>query len=156
MGLVYEEFRVGQEFPTESVVVTRQGIAAFAELTGDDNPLHTDVAYARASGFPDVLAHGPYVQSLAIGLSARTRIMTGTTLALLSASASFRRAVFPGDELRALIRISRKRPTRSPARGIVWRRIDVTNQADEVVAQLAMTALVRRRNAAEDSVGSLG
>jgi acyl dehydratase len=145
MGLLYEEFHVGQEFPTESLLVTREGIAAFAELTGDDNPLHTDPAYARKAGFPDVIAHGPYVQALAIGLSAKTRLMTGTTIALLGISAEFRRATVAGDELRAIIRISKKRPTRNPGRGIVYRRIDVLNQDDTVVAAISATALMRRR-----------
>lgn len=144
MGLHYEEFRVGDVVVTETHRVTREGIAAFAQATGDDNPLHTDAAYARDAGFPDVIAHGPYVQALAIGLSARTRMMTGTTIALLKVSSEFRRAVFPGDEIHARIRISKKRATRSPARGIVWRRLDVVNQDDEVVATTAMTALVRR------------
>jgi acyl dehydratase len=145
MGLLYEQFRVGHEFETETHEVTAAGIAAFAELTGDDNPLHTDREYARAAGFRDVLAHGPYVQALAIGLSARTGLMAGTTVALLGISAQFRQAVFPGDRIRARIRISRKRSTRSPDRGLLWRHVDVLNQDDVVVASMLMTALMRRQ-----------
>lgn len=147
MGRLYEEFRVGEEFETDTLEITAAGIAAFAELTGDDNPLHTDRDYAIAAGFRDVLAHGPYLQSLAVGLSAKTGIMAGTTIALLGISAEFRTAVFPGDRIRARIRISRKRATRSPDRGLVWRRIDVLNQDDEVVTTLRLTALIRRRAA---------
>jgi acyl dehydratase len=147
MGLYYEEFRVGEEFHTATREVTRHDIAAFAELTGDDNPLHTDAEYAKAAGFPDLLAHGPYIQSLAMGLIADTGVMAGTTIALLSASASFRRAVFPGHRVRVRMRITRKRPTRSRDRGILWRRADVLNQDDIVTVSLALTALVRRRSA---------
>jgi acyl dehydratase len=31
---------------------------SFAKLTGDINPIHWVPAYARASGFPDVILHG--------------------------------------------------------------------------------------------------
>lgn len=33
-------------------------IQAFADLSGDQNPLHVDAAYARASGFAGRVAHG--------------------------------------------------------------------------------------------------
>jgi len=133
-------------FRTESHVVTREGITAFAELTGDTNPLHTDRAFAQAAGFPDVLAHGMYIQSLAIGLIADLGIMTGTTIALLGAESKFRRAAFPGDEISARIRISRKRTTSSPGRGVLWRQVDILNQDDVVLATVRMVGLMRRRD----------
>jgi acyl dehydratase len=149
-GLLYEEFRVGQVFTTAPHVLTREGISAFAELTGDTNPLHTDPAFAQAAGFPDVLAHGMYVQSLAIGLIADLGIMTGTTIALLGAQSTFRRAAFPGDEIRARVRISRKRSTSSPGRGVLWRQVDILNQDDVVLATVRMVGLMRRRDEAAD------
>ena len=145
MGLFYEEFSVGEKFETPTHEITRDEIAAFARLSHDDNPLHTDVEYARAAGFPDVLAHGPYLQALSMGLIAETGIMAGTTIALLAISARFKRAVFPGDEVRVCVRISRKRPTSSPDRGLLWRRAEIVNQHDVVAVSLAMTALVKRR-----------
>ena len=38
--------------------VTREQIAAYAEASGDRNPIHLDDAAARAAGLPGVIAHG--------------------------------------------------------------------------------------------------
>ena len=38
------------------VTVTAEDIQSFAEAMGDLNPLYTDVAVARAAGYPDVIA----------------------------------------------------------------------------------------------------
>lgn len=155
-GLHYEELRVGTDVLTGEHRVTREEIAEFARLTGDNNPLHVDLVAARAAGFRDVLAHGPLVQALTIGLVADTGIMRGTTLALLEVSSSFLAPVLPGDTVRAVVRISRKRPTRDPRRGLLWRRITVLNQADEVVARVRMVALIRRRRRDDPSARNQG
>lgn len=46
-------------FPEVSHVVGRDTIDAYAELSGDYNPLHMDPAFAAASTFETVIAHGP-------------------------------------------------------------------------------------------------
>ena len=38
--------------------VTRSDIAAYADASGDDNPIHQDETYARAQGSPTVFAMG--------------------------------------------------------------------------------------------------
>jgi 3-hydroxybutyryl-CoA dehydratase len=38
--------------------ITREMLRRYAEASGDLNPLHTDPAFARKAGFPDVIAHG--------------------------------------------------------------------------------------------------
>ena len=51
---------VAKTFPP----VTRERIAAYAEASGDSNPLHLDSAFASAAGFPDVFAQGMLVMGL--------------------------------------------------------------------------------------------
>ncbi|QDX39371.1 MaoC family dehydratase [Salarchaeum sp. JOR-1] len=46
------------ETATEDRSVTRETIDAFAEVTGDDNPLHLDESYAADGPFGGVVAHG--------------------------------------------------------------------------------------------------
>jgi acyl dehydratase len=46
-------------FPEASHAVTRDTIDAYAELTGDFNPLHVDPEYAARTPFGGVIAHGP-------------------------------------------------------------------------------------------------
>jgi acyl dehydratase len=38
--------------------LTRTTLALFAGASGDHNPIHIDIDFARAAGMPDVFAHG--------------------------------------------------------------------------------------------------
>ncbi|MEV6929183.1 MaoC/PaaZ C-terminal domain-containing protein [Dactylosporangium sp. NPDC051485] len=50
---------VGEEIgPLVTGPVTRQLLALFAGASGDRNPLHIDIDYAKAAGRDDVIAHG--------------------------------------------------------------------------------------------------
>ena len=60
---------VGETF-SRKVAFDAQGIAAFATLCGDTNPLHHDAAYAAASRFGGIIACGPHVTSLLMALTA--------------------------------------------------------------------------------------
>jgi acyl dehydratase len=40
------------------VAITREQIAAYAEASGDHNPIHMDDAFARTVGLPGIIAHG--------------------------------------------------------------------------------------------------
>ncbi|RNM16573.1 MaoC/PaaZ C-terminal domain-containing protein [Nocardioides pocheonensis] len=45
--------------------ITRADLVAYAEASGDPNPIHQDEAVARSVGLPDVIAHGMYTLALA-------------------------------------------------------------------------------------------
>ncbi len=47
------------------MIVSREAIRAFAELTGDDAPIHADPAFAREAGFAAPIAQGLFIASLA-------------------------------------------------------------------------------------------
>lgn len=44
--------------------LTGEMVGAYAELSGDDNPLHLDVALARSLGFPERIVHGMLVAGM--------------------------------------------------------------------------------------------
>jgi acyl dehydratase len=46
-------------FRHEQPGATRAAIALFSEATEDPNPIHTDLAFARSCGFPQVIQQGP-------------------------------------------------------------------------------------------------
>jgi meromycolic acid (3R)-3-hydroxyacyl-[acyl-carrier protein] dehydratase HadB len=50
----------GDELPPVSRLVSRADVRAYAEASGDRNPLHLDDAAARAAGFEGVIAHGMF------------------------------------------------------------------------------------------------
>ncbi len=82
-----------------TVTVTREQIAAYAEASGDRNPIHLDDDVARAAGLPSVIAHG----LLTLGLVASAVVEQacggrGERLARLRTR--FAKPVLPGDTLR--------------------------------------------------------
>jgi acyl dehydratase len=54
-----DDVSVGTELgPLRPPPVTRATLALFAGASGDHNPIHIDVDFARAAGMDDVFAHG--------------------------------------------------------------------------------------------------
>lgn len=47
------------------VRVTREALVAYADASGDHNPIHRDEDVARSVGLPGVIAHGMYTLALA-------------------------------------------------------------------------------------------
>ncbi len=45
--------------------VTRADLVAYANASGDQNPIHQDEEVARSVGLPGVIAHGMYTMALA-------------------------------------------------------------------------------------------
>lgn len=43
--------------------ISRHTLALYCGASGDHNPIHVDLDYARAAGFPDVFAHGMLVMA---------------------------------------------------------------------------------------------
>ena len=56
-GHYYEDMHVGQTAKRSSQV-TEAVIVAFAEVSGDKNPVHLDAAYAAGTLFKERIAHG--------------------------------------------------------------------------------------------------
>lgn len=53
------KIEVGQELPPLTLpAVNRTMLALFAGASGDHNPVHIDIDFARKAGMPDVFAHG--------------------------------------------------------------------------------------------------
>ena len=43
--------------------ITRHTLALYCGASGDHNPIHVDIDFAKAAGFPDVFAHGMLVMA---------------------------------------------------------------------------------------------
>ncbi len=43
--------------------ITRHKLALYCGASGDHNPIHVDIDFAKAAGFPDVFAHGMLVMA---------------------------------------------------------------------------------------------
>ncbi|NAZ76779.1 acyl dehydratase [Kineococcus sp. T13] len=61
----FEAAHLGRELPAARYELSREDLRAYAEASGDRNPIHLDEATARAVGLPDVIAHGMLTMGLA-------------------------------------------------------------------------------------------
>lgn len=53
----FEAIQVGER-RSLTKTITEADVRRFVDMTGDDNPLHVDAAYARGTPFKDVVVHG--------------------------------------------------------------------------------------------------
>lgn len=79
-GRYWDEFSEGETFVTAARTVTESAVEAFAGLSGDFNPLHTDEESARLGPTKGRIAHGMLVLSNATGLVNQLRLFEGRTL----------------------------------------------------------------------------
>lgn len=86
----------GSELPTRSRIVTAEDVKAYAEASGDANPLHQDEAVARAAGFPGIVAHGMFTMG---HLAACIAEWGGGPERVRRLTSQFRAPVFMGEEI---------------------------------------------------------
>ena len=128
----FDQVQIGNRIATGSAVVSAEAIAAFAALTGDRFEIHLSNAGAQRHGFPRQVAHGLLVLSLVDGLKNQSAAQF-RALASLGWDWSFRKPVFAGDVIRAIMVVEGKRPTSNPGRGVLTIGFEVRNQLGELV-----------------------
>ena len=101
-GLYFDELSVGQSAEITRVVGSAD-IEAFAAVSGDDNPVHMDEAYARTTTFGGRIAHGMLAASY-VSAVLGTRL-PGPGAIYLSQSLRFRRPVKIGDPVTARVTV---------------------------------------------------
>lgn len=98
-----DKFYIGQEQSSQKVF-TEEDIRLFAQISGDDNPLHTDAEYAKRSRFGAPIVHGILVAGL-ISKVLGTQL-PGKGSIYLEQQLSFRKPVFVGDTVTAVVKIT--------------------------------------------------
>lgn len=102
-GLFLEDLSVGQSAELTRTVAEGD-LAAFAEVTGDTNPVHLDAAYAAGTAFKERIAHGMlsagYISAV-IGTK-----LPGPGAIYVAQSLRFRRPVKIGDAVTATATVS--------------------------------------------------
>ena len=92
----FSEIQVGDS-ESISKTITESDVRRFVEMTGDDNPLHVDSAYAESTAFKDIVVHGMLGASY-ISTVIGTRL-PGTGALWVSQNFDFLLPVRLGDEL---------------------------------------------------------
>ena len=104
-----------------------EDVRAFAELTGDHNPVHLDDEYAAGTRFGRRVAHGMLAASLISAALANELPGRGTVY--LSQQLQFTAPVFPGDTVTARVAVTKVREDKP----VVTLDTVCTNQRGETV-----------------------
>ena len=102
-------------------VVTREDVKAYADASGDQNPLHQDDEVARAAGFPGIVAHGMYTMG---SLASAIVGWAGDDEALVRMKVQFRAPVFLGETIVCGGSVRSVDPRARRATLDVWVRVD--------------------------------
>ena len=140
----FDEIEVGEEYESPGRTVTEADIVIFAGLSGDYNVLHTDAEFMKESIFGERIAHG--LLGLAIQSGLLTRGMQAyATLAFVGLRWKFKGPIKIGDTIRVRAKVTGKKETSKPDRGIVTLERQVVNQRGEVVQEGETDLMVERK-----------
>lgn len=136
----FEALEVGARHVSRGRTVTEADVAAFAALTGDRHPQHTDAVWAAAGPFGERIAHGMLVLSYAAGL---VPLDPERVVALRRVGdAVFKRPVRIGETIAVQTQIAGL----DPATGVVTCAWRVLNQDGRLVARATVDLLWRRED----------
>ncbi len=102
-GLRLEDLNLGQSAETKHVV-TDGDIRAFADVSGDHNPVHLDEDYAAATPFKSRIAHG--MLSAGYISAVLGNRLPGPGAIYISQTMNFKRPVRIGDEVTTRVAVS--------------------------------------------------
>ena len=114
--------------------ISAQDIATFAQISGDDDPVHTDEEYAKTTPFGRIIAHGVLALSPAsavaavISKRAMDRGAVGRPVSIGYDRIRFTRPVFAGNTLTAKYTIEEIDDVAGRSRS----RVEITNENGEL------------------------
>jgi acyl dehydratase len=107
--LRYDDVQAGDTLPElDAGAVSRLTLALYCGASGDHNPIHVDIDFARAAGMDDVFAHGM------LPMAYLARLVTGWVpqRALRSLQGRFVAITHVGDRLTCSATVDEKLPGR--------------------------------------------
>lgn len=116
--------------------IDQSDIHAFADVTGDHNPIHVDEVFAKTTRFGRRIAHGMLTASLISSVLANK--LPGEGSIYLGQTLQFVAPVFPGDEITARVTVTEVRE----GRGIAKLETICLNQHNKIVIRGEATVLV--------------
>ena len=120
-------------------IIEQADVDAFAELTGDHNPVHIDEEFAKTTRFGRRIAHGMLTASLISSVLANK--LPGEGSVYLGQTLEFVKPVFPGDEITARVTVKEIREDKP----IVKLETLCINQRGEIVIRGEATVLAANK-----------
>ena len=145
-GTYWDDYEVGAHYTTLARTISETDIVNFVNLGGFPEPLFMDMEYVKKQSlFGRRAAPGALTLTFSEGLVMQTGLIHGVGMAWLGGEVKVTAPVLEGDTIHVEIEIADKRETKKPDRGIVTYKHKVLNQRDEVVMELTLQRMIRRR-----------
>jgi 3-hydroxybutyryl-CoA dehydratase len=145
-GLCFEDFEAGQGITSQGRTITEADIVAFAALSGDWNPIHTDAVYAASQPLGQRVAHGLLGMSIASALAMRLGFLEETLLAFREIEQwKFSLPLLIGDTVHVHITILETRPVPRLRGGLVTLGIELLNQEERITQHGRWSVLVKSK-----------
>jgi acyl dehydratase len=93
-GMYFDQIKVGATASFERTIIAKD-VSAFAEVSGDQSPIHVDEGYAKKSGFSGPVVHGMLLGALVSRLIGMD--LPGRTALLVKETLEFRAPAYIGD-----------------------------------------------------------
>ena len=119
----FDDVKVGDEIPVRSKLVKREEVKAYADASGDQNPIHQDENFAKMVGLPGVIAHGMFTMA---HLTSTLTSWLGDPAALKAVDVQFRAVVEMDETIEAGGTITELDPDTRTAKLDVWVRLERT------------------------------
>jgi acyl dehydratase len=144
VSLYFEDLKIGDRYYIPSRTLADANFAAFQTASADNHPIHYDIEYCRARGYPNLLAHGFQVLiQTAAGAGNFAHVVGDSLVAFVEQSSKFLKPVFAGDTVYPELGIIELKPQRTT--GVVTVRSTVHNQRRELVLDGRQSYVVRKR-----------
>jgi len=130
-------FKVGDSAEITKTI-EQADVDAFADVTGDHNPVHVDEEFAKTTRFGKRIAHGMLTASLISAVLANK--LPGEGSVYLGQTLQFVAPVFPGDEITARVIVKEIREDKP----VMKLETVCLNQRGEIVIRGEATVLIHR------------
>lgn len=121
-----------------SKTFTEKDVLAFAEISGDQNPVHLDADFAASTPFKKQLVHGMLTAGLISAVLGMK--LPGPGSIYLKQELNFKAPVFFGDTITATVTVTKAREDKP----IVTLKTVCTNQDEVVVIEGEAVLLIQR------------
>jgi 3-hydroxybutyryl-CoA dehydratase len=135
-------FTIGEE-ATFTKIISDEDITTFSKISGDENPVHVNDAYAKGTMFGGRIAHGILVTGLISAVLGT--MLPGPGAIYMSQQLRFLAPVRPGDEVTARAKVTEW----DSEKGRITLLTEVTNQDGVTVitgeARLVMSSFIKKK-----------
>ncbi len=143
--MYFGDFILGRQAATPERKITVTDLDAFLDISGLKLPMFLSDEGAQRIGHQKRLVPGPMILSLAMGLAKETSWFDHVVAVVEFDELRFRKALHPGQSIKAEITVKHAKLTQNPERGLVTLAYKVTNENDEVVLEAKGQYLMQTR-----------